>query len=168
MWCAQNKAHWTQILDWNNTTHIVDPGGRDHTCGWLMQCMVNICASDRPGSDISAAALSCICTQPLALHCIGAIGVLVQWCTGAIGALEQLQPTPRSQLQCNGLANWSMSLTSDHECNWCIALYFKWPVAQLHEEPSKFLASSALVFFAEKTHCEVLLRRQRQRQCHDW
>ena len=76
MWCAQNKAHWTQIFHWNNTTHIANvAGGRDHTCGWLMQCMVNICASDRPGSDISAAALSCICTQPL---------VLVHWSIGAL------------------------------------------------------------------------------------
>ena len=36
MWCAQNKAHWTQIFHWNNTTHIANvAGGRDHTCGWV-------------------------------------------------------------------------------------------------------------------------------------
>ena len=120
-------------------------------------------------------------TPRIALHwCICALvhwcnGTLVHWCNGAlvqwyIGELLHwwiaTNPSLSTPMQWFGqLVN-----VTDHECNWCIALYFKWPVAQLHEEPAKFLPSCALVFFAQKTHFEVLLRRQRQRQrqCHDW
>ena len=38
--CAQKKACWTQILHWNITTHIVNVGGRDHTCGWSIYASV--------------------------------------------------------------------------------------------------------------------------------
>ena len=61
-------ASWTQILHWSTRAHIVNVE-RPH------MRLVNICVSDRPGSDISAAL--CNCTQPAPCPLLQWFGQLV-------------------------------------------------------------------------------------------